>query len=135
MQTSSFLGSASVGTSLTQIGNKINANGLVDAMGFELQNGSGHALSDFQLVAQFHPTGASWTILAAADWANIIAGSIPLPNFLTAVGSVSPGTLALSTATWFILRPLGFYQFWFMAQTASSTTNLTVVGIGRNARE
>lgn len=113
----------------------LEANSMLDDIGIEITNLGTVALSDVQILIRFVTGGVYHAVIAVADWTAILAGTQSLSNFLTAVGTVNPGTLAGSNATaWFIINPKGIESVSIQAKTASGTTTVTVSSAGRTPR-
>lgn len=112
----------------------LEANSMLDDTGIEIINNGSTALSDMQIQIRFNSGASYHAVVAAADWAAIIAGTQSLSNFLTALGLVNPATLAASATAWFIINPKGIESVSIKAQTASGSTSVSVNSAGRTPR-
>lgn len=116
-------------TNLTTILSTV-VNGMMDAIGFELNNTGSAALTDFQIQFQLRLGGAWKTAIAAADLAAFIAGTTPFPAFLLGVWT-NPATLAASGSAGFLIQPAGIYAIRFQGKSGTTTT-VTLSGSGRS---
>lgn len=112
----------------------LEANSMLEGIGIELTNLGSTALSDVQIMIRFGAGQTYHAVIAAADWAAIIAGTQSLTGFLTAMSSTNPATLAASGVAWFIMNPAGIESVSIQAKTASGTTTISVCSSGRTPR-